>query len=85
MDDEIRQSVQGVADAVDRLNQAFKRKAEQLREGGQSEELHDWVQAQAAMRDSGAIYLSWANHYAKTSSQDEEEMREDDMFELPSN
>ncbi len=85
MEDEIRLSVQGVADAVDRLNQAFKKKATQLREGGQTEELHDWVKAQAAMRDSGAIYLSWANHYAKTSSQGGEEMREDDMFEFPSN
>lgn len=85
MDNEIRLSVQGVADAVDRLNQVFKKKADQLREGGQTEELQDWVKAQAAMRDSGAIYLSWANHYAKTSSKDGEEMREDDMLEIPSN
>lgn len=84
MSDEIRQSIQNVERAIEHLNMAFDKKADELKEKGNTEEFNQWVQAKAAMRDSGVIYLSWARHYARASfREDDDEMREDEMFEFP--
>jgi hypothetical protein len=82
MSEDVHRSIQEVAQAIERLNRAFEKRAEELRERGNTEELGQWIQAKAAMKDSGVIYLSWARHYAKVSSPDEEEkVREDEFFE----
>lgn len=83
MSEDIQQSIEDVTKAIDRLNQAFEKRTEELRQKGNQEELNHWIQGKAAMRDSGVIYLSWARHYAKASSQEEDEMKEDDLFEFP--
>ena len=81
MSEDIRRSIQEVAQAIERLDRAFEKRAEELRERGDTEELGQWIHAKAAMRDSGVIYLSWARHYAKASLPGEEEIREDEFFE----
>ncbi len=81
MKDEIARSIEDVQRAIIKLNQAFERHGEELKEKGNHEAFNQWIQAKAAMRDSGAIYLSWARHYAK-SSREEDDMREDDLFEF---
>jgi len=84
MSEDIQQSIENVTKAVDQLNQAFEKRTEELRQKGNHEELNHWIQAKAAMRDSGVIYLSWARHYAKsTHLGEEDEMKEDDLFEFP--
>jgi len=64
MNEEIQQSVMEVARAIEHLNQAFEKRADNLRQGGNTQELQQWIKATQAMRDSGNIYLSWAKHYA---------------------
>ncbi|HEX9758657.1 MAG TPA: hypothetical protein VGB26_12820 [Nitrospiria bacterium] len=84
MSEDIQQSIEDVTKAIDRLNQAFERRTEELRQKGNHEEFNQWVQAKAAMRDSGVIYLSWARHYAKSAKQGgTDEMNDDDLFEFP--
>ncbi len=64
MNEEIQQSIMEVARAIEHLNQAFEKRADNLRQGGNPQELQQWIKATQAMRDSGNIYLSWAKHYA---------------------
>ena len=64
MNEEIRQSITEVTRAIEHLNQAFEKRADNLRQGGNTQELQQWIKATQAMRDSGNIYLSWAKHYA---------------------
>ena len=64
MNEEIRQSITEVARAIEHLNQAFEKRADNLRQEGNTQELQQWLTATHAMRDSGNIYLSWAKHYA---------------------
>lgn len=75
MVDEIQQSLIEVTRAIEHLNEAFERRADLLRQAGDPQELHQWIKATHAMRDSGNIYLSWAKHYARSagaSSPDDE-------------
>lgn len=67
MNQDIQQSILEVARAIEQLNQAFERRADSLRQGGDPKELAEWIKATHAMRDSGEIYLSWARHYARTA------------------
>ena len=69
MNDEIRQLILDVADAIDRLNEAFKKRAEALHQAGEGKEFQQWLKATHAMGDSGHIYLSWARHYAGVSEE----------------
>lgn len=64
MNEEIQQSISEVARAIESLNRAFAKHANSL-EGGDLQELEQWIKATQAMRDSGNIYLSWARHYAR--------------------
>jgi len=62
---DIQQSIAEVARAIEHLNRAFEQYAEDLRKGGDPQELQQWIKATHAMRDSGNIYLTWAKHYAR--------------------
>lgn len=64
---DIQQSIAEVAQAIEDLNQAFERRADDLRKAGESQELQQWIKATQAMRDSGNIYLTWAKHYARSA------------------
>jgi len=58
-----------VAKAMDGLATAFERRVTELRAIGESEEqIREAVKAIQTVKDSGAIYLTWANHYAKQVS-----------------
>ena len=67
MDQDIEISLREAARAIERLNEAFERRAEALRAQGDAQELASWIKATYAMRDSGQIYLSWAKHYARAA------------------
>ncbi len=65
MTDDVRVAVAEVELAMERLNGAFDQYVEgiQASESG-GEQLDRAIKMKAAMKDSGAIYLSWAKHYA---------------------
>jgi len=70
MSEEIQRSILDVALAIERLNQAFEKRADALRQAGDAKELQQWLTATHAMRDSGNIYLSWAKHYGRSAGTD---------------
>jgi len=70
MSEEIQQSILAAALAIERLNQAFEKRADALRQAGDAKELQQWLTATHAMRDSGNIYLSWAKHYGRSGGTD---------------
>jgi len=72
MSEDIRQSILDVALAIERLNQAFEKRVQALREAGDANELKQWLTATHAMRDSGSIYLYWAKHYARSAGPEAE-------------
>ena len=83
MNEEIRQSVLAAALAIERLNQAFEKRADALRQEGDAKELTQWLTATHAMRDSGNIYLAWAKHYARSGGTDAaaEESEPDELLD----
>ena len=64
----IEQSIKTVAQAIEDLNKAFDERAEGLRQAGQVDRLQEWMKSSHAVRDSGYLYLTWANHYARSAS-----------------
>lgn len=68
MASEIQQSIAEVARAIEHLNDAFEKRADELRKAGETQELQQWIKAAQAMRDSGTIYLTWAKHYARSGA-----------------
>ncbi|MBI5197692.1 MAG: hypothetical protein HZA19_03695 [Nitrospirae bacterium] len=84
MSKELYQSIREVETAIGRLNEAFKDHIEELRGQTTPEEFRQWIQRQSAMRDSGMLYLTWARHYIRSASSEQEEaefeMREDDLI-----
>jgi len=67
MNDDIRRSIQEVAEAMARVNQAFKEYAGQLETAGKDpSEIHQVAKNADTLKDSGNIYMSWARHYAGT-------------------
>ena len=69
MTEDFQQALLQVAKAMDGLATAFERRVTELRVIGESEErIRGAVKAIQTVKDSGAIYLTWANHYAKQVS-----------------
>lgn len=65
MNDDIRRSVQGVQEALARVNQAFEGYLDELKKKGSApSEILQVAKNADALKDSGHIYLSWARHYA---------------------
>ena len=65
MNNEIRQSIQEVGEAMSRVNQAFQNYAEELKASGKDPaEIKQVAKNADTLRDSGHIYMSWARHYA---------------------
>lgn len=67
MTEEIQQSILEVVRAMENLNRAFAKRADDLKKLGNASELQQWTKAAQAMQDSGNIYLSWAKHYARSA------------------
>ena len=65
MNDEIRQSVREVAEAMAHVNQAFQDYVEELTISGKDQsEIRTIAKNADTLKDSGHIYMSWARHYS---------------------
>jgi len=65
MTEDVRVAVAEVELSMERLNEAFGQYVQGLKSSEEDDESLDRaVKMKAAMKDSGAIYLSWAKHYA---------------------
>jgi uncharacterized protein HemY len=64
---EIGKSILEVTRAIENLNRAFEKRADELRQAGDVDGLQQWTKACSAMRDSGNIYITWARHYVRLS------------------
>ena len=67
MNKEIQQSLLEVVRAMENLNMAFAKRADDLKKSGNTTELQQWMNAVYAMKDSGNLYLNWAKHYARSA------------------
>ncbi|MEO5657687.1 MAG: hypothetical protein ABIO65_11695 [Nitrospiria bacterium] len=86
MTEEFQEALLQVAKAMDGLTTAFEHRVTELRAVSNSDEqVGEVIKAIQAVKDSGAIYLTWANHYAKRISDqdgnDEDEDLMDDAME----
>ena len=65
MNDDIRRSIQEVAEAMAHVNQAFQDYMGQLEVVGKDPtEIRQVAKNADTLKDSGNIYMSWARHYA---------------------
>ena len=76
--EEIRRSLREVAQAIERLNQAFEKHSDTLRQTGDLDLLKQWINATQAMRDSGHLYLTWANHYVHSTGKEAQDLEGED-------
>lgn len=84
MTEDFQHELLQVAKAMDNLARAFEHRMAELRALGDSDDqIREAVNAVQTIKDSGAIYLTWANHYAKKVSGAEEsgDIEEDDVIE----
>jgi hypothetical protein len=66
MTEDFQQALLQVARAMDALARVFEHRIAELRALGEfDEQVREAVNGVQAVKDSGAIYLTWANHYAK--------------------
>jgi len=82
--EDVQDALLQVAKAMDNLARVFEHRMTELRALGDSDDqVREVVNAVQAIKDSGAIYLTWANHYAKKISGAEEtsDMEDDDFIE----
>lgn len=78
MTEDFQQALLQVARAMDGLARVFEHRIAELRALGESDEqIRDAVNGVQAVKDSGAIYLTWANHYAKRVAGGESELPDD--------
>jgi hypothetical protein len=68
MSEEIQQSLLELVRAMENLNRAFAKRADDLKKSGNENEFQEWIKAVHAMQDSGNIYLNWAKHYVRSAS-----------------
>jgi DNA repair ATPase RecN len=65
MNDQIRQSIREVQEAMAHVNQAFQDYVEELSAlNKEPSEIRQIAKNADALKDSGHIYMSWARHYA---------------------
>ena len=65
MNDEIRRSIQEVAEAMAHVNRAFQDYVKELNTLSKDpSEIEKIVKNADTLKDSGHIYMSWARHYA---------------------
>lgn len=82
MTEEFQEALLQVAKAMDGLTRAFEHRVTELRAVGNSDEqIGEVIKAIQAVKDSGAIYLTWANHYAKRISDQDGNDEDDDLLD----
>lgn len=84
MTEDFQQALLQVAKSMDGLARVFELRVAELRALGEAEEqIREVVGAIQAVKDSGAIYLTWANHYAKRVAAggpaDDDDLPDDDV------
>lgn len=84
MAEDFQQALLQVAKSMDGLARVFEHRVAELRALGESDEqIREAVGAIQAVKDSGAIYLTWANHYVKRVTggdlEDTDDLAEDDV------
>jgi len=77
---EIEHSIDEVTRAIENLNRVFDKRASDLKQAGDADGLKQWTKACQAMRDSGNIYITWAQHYARLSDPTAPSEEEDDFL-----
>jgi hypothetical protein len=78
MTEDFQQALLQVARAMDALARVFEHRIAELRALGESDEqVREAVNGLQAVKDSGAIYLTWANHYAKRVTGGESELSDE--------
>ncbi len=78
MTEDFQQALLQVARAMDALARVFEHRIAELRALGESDEqVREAVNGLQAVKDSGAIYLTWANHYAKRVTGGESELADE--------
>lgn len=78
MTEDFQQALLQVARGMDALARVFEHRIAELRALGESDEqVREAVNGLQAVKDSGAIYLTWANHYAKRVSGEESELSDE--------
>jgi len=64
-DQELKQALSDVAKALDKVNKAFENHLQELKKsGGDLTMIRQTSEATRSLRDSAAMYLAWAYHYA---------------------
>jgi hypothetical protein len=62
---ELKQALSDVARALDKVNKAFENHLQELeKSGGDLTVIRQTSEATRSLRDSAAMYLAWAHHYA---------------------
>lgn len=81
MSSNVEQALANVIQAMQRLNQQFEDKIEEMRKQGRDEaELQQLVKGALAMKDASGIYLSWANHYIERLNQTDGDRDDDESM-----
>ena len=61
----LKQALSDVAKALDKVNKAFENHLQELKKsGGDLTMIRQTSEATHSLRDSAAMYLAWAYHYA---------------------
>ncbi len=78
---DLQQPLQDVTLAMERLHQAFESRVVTLeQEGADTATMRRFTEGARAMRDSGAIFLAWAQHYARQVAHASGESLEEEGF-----
>ena len=68
----LKQALSDVAEALDKVNKAFESHLQGLQQtGGDPSMIRQTNEAVRSLRDSAAMYLAWAHHYAGMPQPDE--------------
>ena len=64
-DQDLKQALSHVAKALDKVNRVFENRFQELKQGGSNATtIRQTSEAVQSLRDSAAMYLAWAYHYA---------------------
>ena len=72
MNNNLKELLDDVLLAMERLNNSFQEQVTRLRqEGVEEKEVTALLKGVMAMRDASGIYMAWANHYIERFGQEE--------------
>ena len=81
MDPEIERSLTNVLKSLQDFTSVYDRKVDELRiKGFSDEQLTPMIDGSASMKDSAAIFLSWAKHYVQKISNPSVEKQTENFY-----